>query len=82
MAYDIESLQSGERHQLFRNLVRWGFMAGRHEAPEDEDAFWERMGGLPNLGGRPSPYRHDSNANFLIHENDQILQRMANSRKL
>jgi len=56
-------------------------MIDRHEMPEESDRFWNEMGGYANLGARATPYRQDSNVNFIIHNNDRILNGFSKSKK-
>ena len=71
MTYDISHLKPDEKQILFKNLVISEFTMMQHELPAADDPFWEGRP-PPNIMPRKSPFRTSSNANFLLHQKDEV----------
>ena len=75
MAFDISTLKPDTKNLLFKNLVTAEFMMGEKNEKDrlDEDE--------PQIIPRKSPYRNESNANFLLHNQDEVVKIMPERKR-
>ena len=56
-------------------------MVMRHQEPSKNHPIW-KDGGPPDLIPRTSPYRSSSNANFLMHQRDEVPKYLQDREKV
>ena len=66
MTLDFSRLSPSKEDLVFTNIITSDFTVTRHETPLTQP----RIGRKLKLGPRQSPFRTESNMNFLLDEND------------